>query len=57
MIRDLMAESIERRFRTDALRAPHAVEWLSDNGLIDVNYFYWPCCLTSECYPVASAKS
>jgi len=32
MIRDLMAESVEDRFGTDALRAPHAVEWLSDNG-------------------------
>ncbi len=32
MIRDLMAESIERRFGADALRAPQAVEWLSDNG-------------------------
>jgi transposase InsO family protein len=32
MIRDLMAESVERRFGADALRAPHAVEWLSDNG-------------------------
>jgi transposase InsO family protein len=32
MVRDLMAESIERRFGADALRAPHAVEWLSDNG-------------------------
>jgi transposase InsO family protein len=32
MIRDLMAESVEQRFGTDALRAPHAVEWLSDNG-------------------------
>ena len=25
--------------------------------LIDVNYFCRPCCLTSECYPVALAKS
>jgi transposase InsO family protein len=32
MIRDLMAESVEQRFGTDALRAAHTVEWLSDNG-------------------------
>jgi transposase InsO family protein len=32
MVRDLMAESVERRFGADALRTPHAVEWLSDNG-------------------------
>ena len=32
MVRDLMAEFVERRFGTDALRATHAVECLSDNG-------------------------
>lgn len=32
MIRDLMAESVERRFGAEAMRAPQAVEWLSDNG-------------------------
>jgi putative transposase len=32
MIRDLMAESVERRFGADALCTPHRVEWLSDNG-------------------------
>jgi transposase InsO family protein len=32
MVRDLMAESVEQRFGTDALRTPHPVEWLSDNG-------------------------
>ena len=32
MVRDLMAESVEQRFGADALRASHAVEWLSDNG-------------------------
>ena len=32
MIRDLMAESVERRFGAEAMRAPHALEWLSDNG-------------------------
>jgi putative transposase len=30
MVRDLMIESVERRFGT--ARLPHAVEWLSDNG-------------------------
>jgi transposase InsO family protein len=32
MIRDLMAESFERRFGSEALQMPHAIEWLSDNG-------------------------
>ena len=32
MVRDLMAESVERRFGANALRASHPVEWLSDNG-------------------------
>ena len=32
MVRDLMAESVERRFGTDALRTPHAVERLSAHG-------------------------
>ena len=31
MVRDLMIESVERRFGS-ILRLPHAVEWLSDNG-------------------------
>lgn len=30
MVRDLMVAAVERRFGTT--RAPHAVEWLSDNG-------------------------
>ena len=30
MIRDLMLESLERRF--GAARAPHPLQWLSDNG-------------------------
>jgi transposase InsO family protein len=30
MIRDLMVETVERRFGNDAL--PHPVQWLSDNG-------------------------
>lgn len=30
MIRDLMLDCVERRF--DALRAPHQVQWLADNG-------------------------
>jgi putative transposase len=32
MIRDLMAESVERRFGAEATRTPNLVEWLSDNG-------------------------
>jgi transposase InsO family protein len=32
MIRDLMAESVERRFGAEALRTASPVEWLSDNG-------------------------
>lgn len=31
MVRDLMVESVERRFGP-AAQLPHAVEWLSDNG-------------------------
>jgi transposase InsO family protein len=30
MVRDLMLEAVEQRFGT--IQAPHAVEWLSDNG-------------------------
>jgi putative transposase len=30
MVRDLMLEAVERRFRAN--QAPHQVEWLSDNG-------------------------
>jgi len=32
MIRDLMLESVERRF--GEAHTPHSVEWLSDNGLL-----------------------
>jgi transposase InsO family protein len=32
MIRDLMATRIEQRFGAGTVRAPHPVEWLSDNG-------------------------
>jgi len=32
MIRDLMAETLEHRFGTGVMRAPHPIEWLSDNG-------------------------
>lgn len=32
MVRDLMAESVERRFGALALKVPHPIEWLSDNG-------------------------
>lgn len=32
LIRDLMAESIEHRFGANATKAPHPIEWLSDNG-------------------------
>jgi transposase InsO family protein len=31
-IRDLMAQSLEARFGAGSVRAPHPVEWLSDNG-------------------------
>jgi transposase InsO family protein len=31
MVRDLMVESVERRFGPTA-RLPHGIEWLSDNG-------------------------
>ena len=30
MVRDLMLETVEKRF--GAIKAPHSVEWLSDNG-------------------------
>jgi putative transposase len=30
MLRDLMADSVERRFGAEALCTPHAVEWLSE---------------------------
>lgn len=36
MIRDMMVECVERRF--GALRAPHRVQWLSDNGSIFAAY-------------------
>jgi transposase InsO family protein len=36
MIRDMMVRSVERRFGT--LRAPHPVQWLSDNGSIFAAY-------------------
>jgi putative transposase len=32
MIRDLMAESVEKRFGAGARGVPHPIEWLSDNG-------------------------
>jgi putative transposase len=32
MARDLMSETLEHRFGPAALVAPHAIEWLSDNG-------------------------
>ena len=32
MTRDLMSETLEHRFGPAALVAPHAIEWLSDNG-------------------------
>jgi transposase InsO family protein len=36
MIRDMMVHSVEQRFGT--LRAPHPVQWLSDNGSIFAAY-------------------
>jgi transposase InsO family protein len=38
MVRDLMTESVERRFEP-AARLPHPAEWLSDNG---------SCCTATE---------
>jgi transposase InsO family protein len=32
MVRDLMAESVEHRFGPGVTRAPHPIEWLSDNS-------------------------
>ena len=32
MVRDLMADSTERRFGPAVKRVPHPIEWLSDNG-------------------------
>ena len=32
MVRDLMLETVEKRF--GAIKAPHSVEWLSDNGSV-----------------------
>jgi hypothetical protein len=32
LVRDLMAETLEHRFGAGAARAPHPIEWLSDNG-------------------------
>jgi transposase InsO family protein len=32
LVRDLMAQSVEARFGAGALRTPHALEWLTDNG-------------------------
>ena len=32
LVRDLMAHAIEHRFGKDARRAPHRIEWLSDNA-------------------------
>jgi putative transposase len=36
MIRDMMVRSVEQRFGT--LRAPHPVQWLTDNGSIFAAY-------------------
>ena len=32
MVRDLMLESVEHRFGTEARAVPHPIEWLTDNG-------------------------
>jgi len=32
LVRDLMAEAVERRFGSGARSVPHPIEWLSDNG-------------------------
>jgi len=37
-IRDLTAQTVEKRFGAQRYRTPHAVEWLSDNGPIYTAY-------------------
>ena len=58
-IRDMMLEAVEKRF--GSLRAPHQVEWLSDNGspytAIDTRRFATQLNLISRFTPVASPES
>jgi len=58
-IRDMMLEAVERRF--NALRAPHAIEHLSDNGspytAVDTRRFATALNLTPCFTPVASPQS
>ena len=59
MIRDMMVECVERRFGT--FRAPHRVQWLSDNGSIFAAYKTIEIALAlnlSPCFtPVESPES
>ena len=58
-VRDLMLEAVERRF--GAIRAPHPVEWLSDNGsaytAVETRRFAAQLGLVSCFTPVASPES
>ena len=58
-VRDMMLEAVEKRF--GAIRAPHAVEWLSDNGspytAQDTRVFARQLNLTPCFTPVASPES
>jgi transposase InsO family protein len=59
MIRDMMLEAVETRF--GGLRAPHAIEWLSDNGspytARETRVFAQALNLTPCFTPVASPES
>lgn len=58
-VRDLMLEALEKRF--GAIRAPHPVEWLSDNGspytAVETRRFAAQLNLVSCFTPVASPES
>ena len=58
-VRDMMLEAVEKRF--GAIRAPHAVEWLSDNGspytAYETRVFSGQLNLTPCFTPVASPES
>ncbi len=58
-VRDMMLEAVEKRF--GAIRAPHAVEWLSDNGspytAHETRVFAGQLNLTPCFTPVASPES
>jgi transposase InsO family protein len=58
-IKDMMLEAVEKRFAT--IRAPHPVQWLSDNGspytAIGTRRFAMQLNLASRFTPVASPQS